>query len=119
MYNKLFAILISILFFSEKNQAQLKWNIIPDTISLNPEVISFQGSILIKGVYSDGNIGINFKDKEIVYTNSESVFRFDKKEIGGVLIPEVGTLLYNEIFFDSIANLLLMNHRKKFIKHFR
>ena len=109
--------MVSILI-SDSVVAQIKWNVVNDTITLSPNVISASGSLNIsKGkeggsIIVYGSIEIALKEKAVYYNEGKDLFKFNSENLESISLNNYGTFNANDLFKKDFEDSIIQHYRR-------
>ena len=112
-------ILLSIILLATSNiNGQLKWNLIDDTITLSPNIITAIGDVTIQqgkaetSLQVSGTLAIILNAKTVILKNGNDIFNFKDKDLLDLQLNDYGRFQHEELFKDRFTDSLYKYYRK-------
>ncbi len=98
--------------------AQLKWDVVNDTITLTPNKIFAEGSVAVLNGKSggainfDGTIEVDMKEKTIFFNDGKNLFQFKNEDLANVSLNGYGTFSSDDLFKRFFSDSTLQHFRR-------
>jgi hypothetical protein len=114
-----FIVITFLLAYFQPLNAQLKWEVAEESITLTPDIFIEKGVLYVSILRNRdrveracrGEITIDLSEKVIYFNDNENIFRFKKDDISRLSIDGVGTVEGQEVFNKDFADSLKINYR--------
>jgi hypothetical protein len=111
-------ILFALLLIKVNNTtAQIKWNLIDDTVTLSPNIITGVGDVTIQQGKAEplqvsGVLAIILNAKTVILNNAKDVFNLKDKELSELELNGFGRFQHEDLFQDAFKDSLYRYYRK-------
>ena len=110
---------LTIFFLAVCNiKGQIKWNLIDDTITLSPNIVTAIGDVTIQpgkaetSLQVSGALAIILNAKTVILKNGNDIFNFKEKDLLDLQLIDYGRFKHEELFKDKFTDSLYKYYRK-------